>query len=245
LIVLMTQRVVRLLAGVSAVTCAAVAAVSLWPAAGHTRVEDRNGDGRPDVWRVYDQQRQLSEVSIDTNFDGRSDVEEYYDRGALVRRESDRDFSDRVDLVEEFDATTHEHVRSVADVDFDGKADLLELFQAGRLVYVKWASQVASASAGRRSASHFSLSSRSADDRLAPLEDPFRGDLAVSVVHIPVGSGGWVGLATSGGLPAPHQDGVGPLVFSLVVHSPSFALPVSASVSSSSPRGPPISRLLA
>jgi hypothetical protein len=147
LIVLMTQRVVRLLAGVSAVACAAVAAVSLWPSAGNTRVEDRNGDGRPDVWRVYDQQRQLSEVSIDTNFDGRSDVEEYYDRGALVRRESDRDFSDRVDFVEEFDATTHEHVRSVADVDFDGKADLLELFQAGRLVYVKWASQVAPASA--------------------------------------------------------------------------------------------------
>ena len=241
----MTQPVVRLLAGVSAVACAAVAVVSLWPAAGNTRVEDRNGDGRPDVWRVYDQQRQLSEVSIDTNFDGRSDVEEYYDRGALVRRESDRDFSDRVDFIEEFDATTHEHVRSVADVDFDGKADLLELFQAGRLVYVKWASPSAPVSAARRSFVHLSVSSRSADDRLTPLEDPFLDDLAVSAVHIPVSSGGWVGLATSGGLPAPDQDGVGPLIVSLIVPCPAFALPVSASVSSSSPRGPPISHLLA
>jgi hypothetical protein len=241
----MTQPVVRRLAGIFAVACAAVAAVSLWPAAERARVEDRNGDGRPDVWRVYDQQRQLSEVSIDTNFDGRSDVEEYYDGGALIRRESDLDFSDRVDFVEEFDATTHEHVRSVADVDFDGNADLLELFRAGRLVYMKWASPTATTSASPRPAIHSGVSSRSADDRLAPLEDPFRGDLAVSAVRIPVGSGGWVGLATSGGLPAPRQNVVGPLVRSLVVPGASFALPLTASVSSSSPRAPPSSHLLA
>jgi hypothetical protein len=241
----MKQPVVRLLAGVSALACAVVAAVSLWPAADRTWVEDRNGDGRPDVWRVYDQHRQLSEVSIDTNFDGRSDVEEYYDRGSLVRRESDRDFSDRVDFVEEFDATTHEHVRSVADVDFDGNADLLELFRAGRIVFMKWANSAAPASASRPSTAQVATPPRSADDRLAPLEDPFRGDLAVSAVHVPAGSGGWVGLATSGGLPASREDAVARFVLSLAAPSPSFALPVSPSVSSSAPRAPPSSRPLA
>src|SRR5476651_100432 len=117
-----------------AVACAAAVAVWLRSPAGSVRTEDQNGDGRPDIWRVYDRQGQLSEVTVDTNFDGRSDVHEYYERSALVRRESDRDFNGRVDLVEEFEPTTHEHVRSVVDVDFDGTADLLVLFQGGQPV---------------------------------------------------------------------------------------------------------------
>ena len=52
-----------------------------------------------------------------------------------MRRDSDRDFNDRVDLVQEFDPTTHEHVRTVVDVDSDGTADLLVLFQDGRPVF--------------------------------------------------------------------------------------------------------------
>src|ERR1700730_5796243 len=84
-----------------AVACAAAVAASLRPPAGAVRTEDQNGDGRPDVWRVYDRQGQLSEMAVDTNFDGRSDVHEYYEHSELVRRESDRDFNGRVDLVQE------------------------------------------------------------------------------------------------------------------------------------------------
>jgi hypothetical protein len=104
--------------------CTAVAAVWQQPATGYVVTEDHNGDGRPDVWRVYDRRRQLSEVSVDTNFDGRSDVHEYDERGALVRRESDRDFNDRVDLIEEFDSATRDRVRSVVDVDYDARDGL-------------------------------------------------------------------------------------------------------------------------
>src|SRR5882757_7352939 len=103
-----------------AVACVVLVAMSLWSRAGSVRTEDQNGDGRPDVWRTYDRRGQLSEVAFDTNFDGRSDVREYYEGRGLVRRESDRDFNGRVDLVQEFEPTTHEPVRSLVDVDFDG-----------------------------------------------------------------------------------------------------------------------------
>ena len=73
-----------------ALACAAAAALSLWPRGSPVRTEDQNRDGRPDVWREYDRQGQLTKVAVDTNFDGRSDVHEYYERGALVRRESEK-----------------------------------------------------------------------------------------------------------------------------------------------------------
>src|SRR5580765_2076236 len=129
------------------VVCAAAASLSWW-ARGDVRAEDQNHDGRPDVWRAYDRQGRLASVALDTNFDGRSDVQEYYERGALVRRESDRNFNDRVDLVQEFDATTREALRSVVDVDFDGTADLLVVFQGGQPVFSKWADNAAPVAPG-------------------------------------------------------------------------------------------------
>src|SRR5215831_18265974 len=108
-----------------AYTLSTLAAVLAWGTltAGshhHVRPEDQNHDGRPDVWRVYDDRGQLQSAAFDTNFDGRSDVQEYYQRGRLVRREADRDFNDRVDLLQEFDSVTQESTRAVIDVDFDG-----------------------------------------------------------------------------------------------------------------------------
>jgi hypothetical protein len=192
-----------------ALACAAGA--SVWSPVRSSSTEDRNGDGRPDVWRVYDRQGQLSEVAVDTNFDGRSDVHEYYQGGALVRRESDRDFNDRVDLIEEFDPATREHVRTVEDVDYDGTADLLVLFQGGRPVFSKWVHPRAPAAANGCFARHTDASPRTADDQLAPLDDPFRMDLAIRAVRVAANSGESVGLSTSGGLPASCCDVSSPL----------------------------------
>src|SRR5438477_5876587 len=145
----MTRRFPRsLVLSLCALASGAVALAPLWQAAAYVRAEDRNGDGRPDIWRTYDRLGRVSDVTVDTNFDGRSDVHEYYQRGALVRRESDRDFNDRVDLVQEFDPTTREPVRTVVDVDFDGTADLLVLFQGGQPVFSEWAPPVAPAAVG-------------------------------------------------------------------------------------------------
>src|ERR1700691_2649322 len=105
--VLSTRRV----ALVCVLACAAVAAVSSWTAPGRVRMEDRNGDGRPDVWRHYDQWGSLTEVAIDSNFDGRTDVYEYYDQGALVRRESERNFKGQNAILEKFGGDTHANLR--------------------------------------------------------------------------------------------------------------------------------------
>jgi hypothetical protein len=225
---------------VCAVSCAAVVALTLWVRAGSVRTEDQNGDGRPDVWRTYDRQGQLSEVAIDTNFDGRSDVREYYERRSLVRRESDRDFNGRVDLVQEFEPTTHEPVRSMVDVDFDGTADLLVLFQGGQPVFSRRAHHRVPAVPGSDFRLHAGVS-QTADDRLTPFEDPFRMELALRAVRTPIGAGDWVGLSTSGGLPSSVIDVVGPVRGSSAVTRASANSPSSAPILPYSPRGPPLS----
>src|SRR6185295_2016421 len=54
----------RLLATLLAVCVGTAAVVSLWPGAEDVRVDDRNGDGAPDVWRLYDHDGQLSLVAV-------------------------------------------------------------------------------------------------------------------------------------------------------------------------------------
>jgi hypothetical protein len=112
-------------------------------------------------------------------------VHEYYVRGELVRRESDRNFDDRIDLVEDFDATSHGRVRAVIDSDFDGTADLLVLFQAGRPIFSKWApSSVRDDAPGAPATDP--LFARRGNAPLSQLTDPFLGDLALrSTLNIP------------------------------------------------------------
>ena len=226
--------------------CALVCAVamSLWPSGSEVRPANHDRNGRPDVWREYDRQGRLVRMAVDTNFDGRLDVREYYADGALIRRESDRDFNNRVDLVEEFDTTTREAVRSLTDVDFDGAADLLVLFQGGQPVYLKWASSLAPAAASGPSAQLIPASQRAPDDQLVPLEDPFRADLALRSVYVVVDSHDAVGLSTSGGLPAPGAAIANPLTFSSDTAGSSCVDAASATVDQYSPRGPPSAHLL-
>jgi hypothetical protein len=178
-----------------------------WLISDRVRTEDTNGDRRPDVWRTYNDQGQLTAIRIDTNFDGRPDIEEYYEQGNLVRRELDRDFDDRVDLVEEFDPTTHEPTRSVVDVDRDGTTDLLVLFMgAGRPASTQWTQRTAIDSTPDPQPTQIrSLTNRRGDDPLAPLTDSFRASTAVRCAPGPVGSNACVAFSAAGGLPRPFE----------------------------------------
>jgi hypothetical protein len=234
---------VRRVAFLYTVACAAVAVTMVWPAGRLVRTDDRNGDGRPDVWRHYDTHGQPTEVDIDTNFDGRSDVHEYYDHGVLVRRESDRNFNDQVDLVDEFDPTTHERIRSIVDLDYDGSADLLVLFQDGRPVLSKRVSALpvnlrhTRDSSARRSP----IEPRRDDDRLAPLDDPFRGETAIRQARTTWPFDGGVGLSTSGGLPASPKRAVSPAILSARLVASDVDPRALTDLLSSCPRGPPLS----
>jgi hypothetical protein len=224
-----------------ALACAAGVALSLRLPTGDLRVQDKNGDGRPDTWRLYDHQGRLSEVSVDTNFDGRPDVHEFYRRGALVRRESDRNFNDRIDLVQEFDPATRQHTRSVVDVDFDGTADLLVLFRDGEPVFSKWSRPAPrpAGGPGTNVALYASAAARAARGPLTPLEDPFSRDRSVSATHSLSSSGDLVGLSASGGLPASVRDVVSSLAPSSFVSAAPTSHASSAIVVPYSPRGPP------
>src|SRR5262249_9684184 len=182
---LMRRRSWCLAFALSLAACALAAFAAVWLPGGRAFTEDRNHDGRPDVWRSYDADGQLVSVALDTNFDGRSDVNEFYDNGALIRREIDRDFNNQVDLVQEFDPATRQIVRSISDIDADGVADVLLLFQDGQPVYSKWAHRHARAASG---AFHAVASSALADtgQLLVALSDPFSGDLAVKATRTSV-----------------------------------------------------------
>jgi hypothetical protein len=229
-----------------AVVCGATGTVAVvrQRSSGDIQTEDHNGDGRPDIWRVYDGLHRLSEVMVDTNFDGRSDVHEYYEGGALVRRESDRDFNDRVDLVEEFDPATSEHVRSVVDVDRDGTADLLVLFRGGRPVFTKFISRVTPAADPYGSVEQSRTSPRRGRDQLTPLADPFRADLVFRTVRAEANNAGDIGLATSGGLPAPTPVAVSPLAPTSPAPPDASSHLIPAPILQYSPRGPPTSASL-
>jgi hypothetical protein len=223
------------------VMCAAGASGSLWSRAGFSLTEDRNGDRRPDVWRVYDRQGQLSEVAFDTNFDGRADVYEYYEGGVLVRRQSDRDFNDQVDLIEEFDPATRGRVRAVEDVDYDGKADLLVLFQGGRPVYLEWAPRAAPTAASAAPAGRSAIAPHTANDPLTPLDDLFRTDLALRAVYGGAVPLDWVALLPSGVLPVSGRKLGRCPASSSAIEPTGCRQPFSATLDPHSPRGPPVS----
>ena len=218
------------------VACATVAAVDVWPTTRHVRTEDQNGDGRPDIWRTYDSRWRLTEVKVDSNFDGSPDIEEYYERGVLVRRESDRNFNGQADLIEEFDATTRDRIRSLVDVDYDGTADLLVLFQDGQPIYLK-----------RTSASNHSAvtapapeADRRGQRHLVRLTNPFDSDTVVLADHTLPTIEASAGLSTSGGLPSPGVAGVGrPLKAARLVASDSRPAALML-LSGCSSRAPPL-----
>jgi hypothetical protein len=227
----------RCLAFLCVVACATVAAVEVWPAARHVRTEDHNGDGRPDVWRRYDNRWQLTEIDVDSNFDGRPDVEEYYERGILVRRESDRNFNGQADLVEEFDAETHARTRSVVDVDYDGTADLLVLFRDGRPIFSKRTGLPKRSGIATGS---FPGIDQGGTGHLARLMDPFESDTVVRAIHTASHADGWVGLSSSGGLPRSRVgvSRLSPSARHIARDAQPFALTL---LPRRSPRAPPVS----
>ena len=188
-IAMMRASVRRLVLAVWACMCATMLTVSLWPAPDLVRTEDQNHDGRPDIWRFYDREGRLTRVEIDTNFDGRTDHRDYYRDGALTRSESDRNFDNRIDLVEEFDRTGRQHVRSVVDADFDGAADLLVLFQDGTPVHSEWAANWQAAGAATPAPVAEDLTARDARpieeaaEPLTPFDDPFGAAARVRADH--------------------------------------------------------------
>jgi hypothetical protein len=201
-----------------------------------TRTEDLNRDGRPDVWRAYGRDGRIASVAVDTNFDGRSDVEELYENGVLVRRQTDRDFDDQIDLVQDFDPATRQIVRSLTDVNADGVADLLVLFQDGTPVFSKWMS--AGARLALPDTIGMRVAPRESNQPLSMLHDPFSNEPAFKAVRVDATSDEPFSLPAPLGPPEAVER---PVIFAASAQAVAsdWRLPATASFGSSTLRGPP------
>jgi hypothetical protein len=214
-----------------------------WNASGVILTDSGSHDGQPEVWTTNSDVDE-SVVAIDTNLDGRPDERLHYRNGDLVSLEADSDFDHRVDIVEEFDPTTHEVVRSLIDIDEDGKADLLVLRQNGQPVFEKWADQIAPPedawTAGRRATTVLaSAANPLTDGDLIPLADPFIGDMTVRSTRSWRPASRDSLLSTSGGLPLPATV-ISDARSSVSVRESVFHSSLVSTFAPTSPRGPPI-----
>ena len=186
---------------------------------------DRNHDGRIDVWEYHDGPfGTVTKIVEDTNFDGRPDRFSYI-AGGRLRRESDTNFDDRVDQIEEFDADGN-RTRTVKDTDHDGTADLLVLYRDGAPIYSE------RASAGARAANTPSRRGNS-------LIDPFEHETTVRPEIRKVAS--LLGLISRSKLDGPASSRASPSgdspvrVFTILRSSSEFDPGPLV------PRGPPVS----
>jgi hypothetical protein len=217
-----------------ALICAVAAAVSgslPWPILAAQLRAQGDGHGVANVRCLYDSHGELVERQLDTNGDGRPDVAEYYRDGALLRRDSDRDFNGVTDLVEDFDATTEQRVRSIVDEDYDGTADLLVLFRDGKAVV----SERAPVSSGRPAGA----APTGASTALVALRNPFSGHSALDAPLPPNQRDPWIGRASSSGLLVSGASRSGPAP-SLTPPTLPFHGLLAAVLSVRSPRGPPL-----
>ena len=87
---------------------------------------DVNNDGKPDIRRVYDGQREICRIS-DLNHDGKPDMFEYYDTtGQLRRREADYDDNGIVNAIEFYE--NGKLVRAELDTTNQGRIDTWDTF---------------------------------------------------------------------------------------------------------------------
>jgi hypothetical protein len=104
---------------------------------------DTNGDGKPDVLKLYttvQQNGQSMQVlvcrQVDMNHDGKLDIVYHYDdAGVLVLEEFDLDFDGR------FEARTFyqsgRRVREEKDMNYDGRVDFTDYYENGKLVRIE------------------------------------------------------------------------------------------------------------
>jgi hypothetical protein len=91
---------------------------------------DTNGDGVPDVRKVYQMIGEGAEVrsilvcrEVDLNHDGTKDMFRFYnEEGRTLREEEDRDFDGRIDVISFFE--NGEVVRREMDTNGDGQVDM-------------------------------------------------------------------------------------------------------------------------
>jgi hypothetical protein len=87
------------------------------------RISDLNHDGKPDLYEYYDSNGVIRRREADYDDNGVIDAIEYYEGGKLVRREYDTTGQHRIDTWDYFDKDSGRHTRRERDTNNDGKVD--------------------------------------------------------------------------------------------------------------------------
>lgn len=87
------------------------------------RTSDLNHDGKADLYEYFDPSGQVRRREADYDADGVVDAIEYYQNGKLIRRELDTTGQHRIDTWDFFDANTGKRVRRERDTTNDGRVD--------------------------------------------------------------------------------------------------------------------------
>jgi hypothetical protein len=87
------------------------------------RISDLNHDGKPDLYEYYDANGVIRRREADYDENGVIDSIEYFEGGKLVRREYDTTGQHRVDTWDYFDKDSGRHLRRERDTNNDGKVD--------------------------------------------------------------------------------------------------------------------------
>jgi hypothetical protein len=87
------------------------------------RVSDMNHDGKPDMYEYFDKTGQIRRREVDFDDNGIANLIEHYENGKLVSRELDTTNQGRLDTWDTFDPATGKIVKRERDSTNDGRID--------------------------------------------------------------------------------------------------------------------------
>jgi hypothetical protein len=97
------------------------------------RISDLNRDGKPDMFEYYDATGQLRRREADYDDNGIVNAIEYYENGKLVRQELDTTNQGRIDTWDTFDPATGKRTKRERDATGDGRIDQWWTFEGDRV----------------------------------------------------------------------------------------------------------------
>jgi len=95
------------------------------------KTEDKNGDGRPDMWIYYENEIPVK-IESDRNYDNKLDLWIIYGKNASRTTQVDLNFDGRPDMYSYYQYGRR--VKLEIDADYDGKLDQVNEYSDGRLV---------------------------------------------------------------------------------------------------------------
>jgi len=96
------------------------------------KTEDKNNDGRPDMWIYYDNNQRPVKIESDRNYDGKLDLWISYGEKGRRKTEIDMNFDGRPDMYSYYQYG--QRVKLEMDINYDGKLDQISDYRDGKLI---------------------------------------------------------------------------------------------------------------